>query len=150
VDPPAVRRHQVALAAVAAAPAGALVVLMLHHHVLPLPADHVGEWIISCLGWPYADELERGIDVIEGLRGRCDLVLHGHRHNAAERLLWQEEARALRVVNAGSAPSMGRVRVMARSGGRVIGEHWLELDVGRAPRPAPAKQAGRAPARATV
>ncbi len=38
--------------AVARAPPDALVVLMLHHHLLPLPADHLGERLASLLGWP--------------------------------------------------------------------------------------------------
>jgi 3',5'-cyclic-AMP phosphodiesterase len=114
--------------AVAGAAEGALVVLMLHHHLLPLPADHLGERLASLLGWPNAAELGLGRDLVDSLRGRCDLVLHGHRHAAGERVLPPRGGRTLRVLNAGSTPALGRVRVIRHAAGRVVSQQWLAIE----------------------
>jgi 3',5'-cyclic-AMP phosphodiesterase len=113
--------------AVAGAEEGALVVLMLHHHLLPLPEDHLGERLASLLGWPNAAELDLGRDLIDCLHGRCDLVLHGHRHAAGERVLAPRAGRALKVLNAGSTPALGKARVIEHLAGVVVSEHWLEI-----------------------
>jgi 3',5'-cyclic AMP phosphodiesterase CpdA len=112
--------------AVASAPRGALVAVMLHHHVLPLPEDHLVERVASWLGLPHAAELERGRELVDLLLGRCDLVLHGHRHAAAELAAGERGRRSLRVVNAGCTPDAGRIRVVAHAGGRIVGERWIE------------------------
>ncbi len=114
---------------VASAPSGALIVLMLHHHLLPLPEDHVGERLASFLGWPNAGELELGRVLVDRLRDRCDLVLHGHRHAASEHALLPRSGRALHILNAGSTPELGRVRLVTHAEGRVVGQRWLELDM---------------------
>ncbi len=113
--------------AVDAAPPGALVVLMLHHHLLPLPADHFPERLASLLRLPNAAELPLGRILLERLRGRCDLVAHGHRHAASGVVLPARAGRPLRVLNAGSTPELGRVRVLAHRHGRVVAETWLEV-----------------------
>ena len=120
-------------AAVAAAPEGALVALMLHHHLLPLPADHFGERLATWLGWPNADELALGAELLEALRGRCDLVVHGHRHAESAVVLPARAGRPLRILNAGSTPELGRARLLEHAAGRVVSERWL--DVGRAGAP---------------
>jgi 3',5'-cyclic AMP phosphodiesterase CpdA len=112
--------------AVASAPRDLLVTVMLHHHVLPLPEDHLVERVASWLGLPNAAELERGGDLVRLLLGRCDLVLHGHRHSAAEFQFAGAGGRVLRVVNAGCTPDAGRVRVVTHARGKVVGERWLE------------------------
>jgi 3',5'-cyclic-AMP phosphodiesterase len=114
--------------AVADAAEGALVVLMLHHHLLPLPEDHLGERLASLLGWPNAAELDLGRELTDVLRGRCDLVLHGHRHAAGERVLAAPGGRPLHVLNAGSTPALGRARLVAHAAGRVVSETWLTVD----------------------
>ncbi len=113
--------------AVASAPPGTLVVLMLHHHLLPLPEDDLGERLVSLLGWPNAAELERGRDLLDRLWGRCDLVLHGHRHVASEVVLEPRRGRPLHVLNAGSTPALGRARVIAHAAGRIVSERWLDV-----------------------
>lgn len=116
--------------AVGAAPPGALVVLMLHHHLLPLPGDLLVERLASLVGLPNASELERGRELVDRLRGRCELIVHGHRHSAGEVLLPPRSAsRPLRILNAGSTPELGRVRLLSASGGHVVAERWLELGV---------------------
>ena len=133
------------LAAVSAAAAGApsrsLVVLMLHHHLLPLPEDHLSERVASWLGWPNAAELSRGAELVEILRGRCDLVLHGHRHAESAVILPGERGRTLHIRNAGSTPELGRTRIFAHRDGRIVGERWLDVrrpvDPGRSRRAAP-------------
>jgi len=113
-------------AAVEGAPSEALVAVLLHHHVLPLPADHAAERLVSWLGWPYADELEQGRELLAVLRGRCDLVLHGHRHTPQGALLFAGDARPLSVFNAGSSTELGRVRVFCHQRGQLQSDPaWL-------------------------
>ena len=54
------------------------------------------------------------------LRGRCDLVLHGHRHVPRARTLFADDARPLGLYNAGCTPALGRFRVFAHAGGRLL------------------------------
>ncbi len=117
-----------------AAPPGSLVAVALHHHLLPLPEEHVGERLAAFLGWPHAAEVAGGPELVHALRGRCDLVLHGHRHRAAEHTLDAAGPRPLRVLNAGSTPELGRARLLAHERGRLLAQAWLGS--GRdAPRP---------------
>ncbi len=122
------------VAAVDCAPEHHLVVVMLHHHVLPLPEDHLGERLATFLGWPCADELPLGLELISRIGGRCQLIVHGHRHRAGEVTIGDEGGRDLQVLNAGSSPQLGRVREVTYQRGRVCGSRWLEI--GDAPRPA--------------
>lgn len=113
-------------AAVARAPLRTVVAVLLHHHVLPLPADHAAERLVSWLGWPYCDELEQGRALVVALRGRCDVILHGHRHTPRSARLFQDDLRPLHICNAGSSTQLGHVRVFAHQHGRLIGEPtWL-------------------------
>jgi 3',5'-cyclic-AMP phosphodiesterase len=131
--------------ALAAAPAGTLTVVMLHHHLLPLPEENLGERLASLLGWPHADEVAGGEALVAALRGRCDLVLHGHRHRATELALPALDGRALRVLNAGASGELGRIRLVAHEAGRVVAERWLAFTqrrrLGRAATPSPARAA---------
>jgi Icc protein len=103
------------------APAGALVVLLLHHHVLPLPGENVIERLFTWVGWPFADELYTGRTLLDALRGRCDLILHGHRHQPVTISLFQDSPRPLTVCNAGSSTALGSVRVFSHHEGQVLG-----------------------------
>jgi 3',5'-cyclic AMP phosphodiesterase CpdA len=118
-------------AAAGQAEPGQLVVLLLHHHVHPLPGDDLWERLSDLVGLPWTAELAAGRDMLGRLRGRCDLVLHGHRHVPAELVVGRGSARPVRVVNAGSSTSLGRVRVFAHAGGQVVGEGWLTAGAGR-------------------
>jgi Icc protein len=120
--------------AVDAAPAGDLVALALHHHLLPLPADGLSERVSNFLRLPNAAELRRGRDLLESLRGRCDVVAHGHRHSASDVALPSASGRVLRVMNAGSTPELGRVRILTHARGRVVAEGWLGFAPGEARR----------------
>ncbi len=111
--------------ALGAAPSGSLVAVALHHHLLPLPEEHVGERLAALLGWPHAAEVAGGPELVQALRGRCDLVLHGHRHRAAELTLDAGAPRPLRVLNAGSTPELGRARLLAHEAGRLLAQAWL-------------------------
>jgi 3',5'-cyclic AMP phosphodiesterase CpdA len=114
-------------AALARAPAGRLVVLLLHHHPLPLPEESLPERLSTRLGWPYAAELRLGAALLEVVRGRCDLVLHGHRHLPREQRLWSGERRALGVYNAGCSTALGRFRVFTHAAGATLGApEWWE------------------------
>jgi len=131
--------------ALAAAPEGALSVLALHHHLLPLPPDFAAERLSDLMVWPNAAELPLGAQLLERIRGRCDLVLHGHRHTPSDLLLGAGAGRPLRVLNAGSTTELGRVRLLAARGGRVGEDAWLELGDGRT-RPLAGALVGRAAA----
>ncbi len=82
------------------APPGALVAVLLHHHPLPLPEESLAERVSSLFGWPFAQELAMGHELVARALGRCDLLLHGHRHVPGLRVLGQD--RPLVVCNAGS------------------------------------------------
>ncbi len=115
--------------ALEAAPEGALTVLALHHHLLPLPPDNLAEGLSSLLGWPNAAELRLGGELLSRIRGRCDLVLHGHRHVPAEIVLGTEAERPLRVLNAGATGELGRFRVLPAVADRLGEGTWIEVGV---------------------
>jgi Icc protein len=111
------------------APPGATVAAVLHHHLLPLPEDQLAERLATLVGLPFASELAAGARLLELLRGRCDLVLHGHRHQPSEVVLDATGARPLRVINAGSTTALQRLRMLRlRPTGGGWTERWLELD----------------------
>jgi Icc protein len=110
------------------APAGALVALLLHHHPISLPAENLLERLASRFGFPYADELNLGQKMLGLALGRCDLVLHGHRHVPSARVLDPSGSRPLRVYNAGCSPARGGVNVFAHLAGVLCGEpRWLRV-----------------------
>jgi 3',5'-cyclic-AMP phosphodiesterase len=115
-------------AALDAAPAGCLVVIALHHHVLPMPEEHAMERLSSWLGFGFTSELARGRDLLTRVRGRCDLVLHGHRHVPRGARLFCAP-RPLYVFNAGSSTELGRVRLFAHDGAGDLlgGPLWLDV-----------------------
>jgi 3',5'-cyclic AMP phosphodiesterase CpdA len=121
------------------APGGALCALLLHHHPLPLPEEHPFESLVTWAGWPNARELYQGRQLLDVLRGRCDLVLHGHRHVPAEATLFPDSVRSLRLFNAGSTTELERFRVFEHRDGALRGEPaWVSFDRTRAPSPIPA------------
>jgi len=111
-----------------AAPPGHLVVIALHHHVLPMPEEHAMERLSSWLGFIYTTELQRGRDLLMRVRGRCDLVLHGHRHVPRAARLFGPP-RPTHIFNAGSSTELARVRVFAHNGaGHLLGGPlWLDV-----------------------
>jgi predicted phosphodiesterase len=111
--------------ALSAAPADKLVVIAVHHHVLPLPEEHVAERLSSFFGWPFTAELERGRELLDRVRGRCGLVLHGHRHHPrGVRVPAEDGLTAVQVYNAGSSTELGGIRIFEHAGGRVVNEPW--------------------------
>jgi len=100
------------------APAGATRVLLLHHHLLPLPEEDLFERLVSRLGWPNAAELPAGLELLRRVRHRCDLVLHGHRHAPAELRPFACES-PLRVYNGGSSTELQAFRIFDVDGPRV-------------------------------
>ncbi len=121
--------------ALALAPRGSTSAVLLHHHLLPLPVEGVGEWFADRVGWPHAGELPLGKELLRRVIGRCDLVLHGHRHVPREFLV--EHPRALRVANAGSSTALGAYRVFRHEAGRVESLGWRQVSQAL-PRPLPA------------
>ncbi|HET8540763.1 MAG TPA: metallophosphoesterase [Anaeromyxobacter sp.] len=123
-------------AALAEAPQRALSVVMLHHHVLPLPPDDLAETLSGWLGWPNAEELPRGRELLALARGRCDLVLHGHRHVPSGSSPFPGDARPLAVVNAGCSPERGGAGIFLHDDGRVVGTRWIAASPDRSRRAA--------------
>ncbi len=100
---------------------------MLHHHLLRSRRTIFSERLASWLGLPNAAELARGRDLLEALSGRCDLVVHGHRHAASSIVLPGRAGRSLQVMNAGSTPELGFCRVLAHADGGIVAERRLDL-----------------------
>jgi 3',5'-cyclic AMP phosphodiesterase CpdA len=110
-------------AALSLAPEGATVVVAMHHHAIPLPTETALEHLSTLLGLPYAAELATGAQMLEVLAGRCDVLLHGHRH--VPRAMTIPGARPLAVYNAGCSSDLERVRVLTPAAGAVASERWL-------------------------
>jgi 3',5'-cyclic AMP phosphodiesterase CpdA len=114
-------------AALARAPARHLAVVLMHHHPLPLPEDRAVERISSWMGWRFTHELERGQELLDRIRGRCDLLLHGHRHVPCERRPFADDLRPLRVLNAGCSTELGRACIFTHVAGQLVSEPtWLD------------------------
>ena len=110
-----------------AAPKSSLVALVLHHHPIPLPEETLPERLATRLGWPYAMELRLGAALLGRVRGRCDLVLHGHRHVPRELVLFADEPRPLQLFNAGCSTALGRFRVLSHARGALVARpFWLD------------------------
>jgi 3',5'-cyclic AMP phosphodiesterase CpdA len=105
------------------APRDHLPVIALHHHVVPLPEEHAAEKLSFLLGWPFTAELERGRELLDRIRGRCGLVLHGHRH-VPRGVRLQEGLHSVRIFNAGSSTLLGGARVFEHAGGVLVGHPW--------------------------
>jgi 3',5'-cyclic AMP phosphodiesterase CpdA len=121
---------------------GALVVAALHHHVVPLPAEGFWEKVSEALELPNHSELSLGTALLKTLRGRCDLVLHGHRHVPRQFVIDPESDRPMRVFNAGSTTELGAYRVFEHHGGRLLTEGvWRHV----APIPSPSPHVRPAP-----
>jgi 3',5'-cyclic AMP phosphodiesterase CpdA len=111
------------------APEGSLRAVLLHHHPLPLPTEDPFETLVTWIGWPNARELSHGRQLVEVIRGRCDLLLHGHRHVPAELRLFAGEPRPLRVYNAGSTTQLERFRVFQHREGALLAEPaWVSFE----------------------
>lgn len=110
--------------ALASAPEDRVVALLLHHHVLPLPEDSPIEWLIARLGFRAMHELPLGVELLERVRGRADLVLHGHRHVPRVLELEGDAGRALSIFNAGSSTELGGYNVFEHREGRLLGAPW--------------------------
>lgn len=113
------------------APPGTLRLLLVHHHPLPQLEEALHERVATRLGLP--DELERGEELLRGIAGHCDLVLHGHRHRPRAHELFAGTRNPLHVWNAGSAPELGRVRVVRHLAGRILDWSWISTQELRAP-----------------
>jgi 3',5'-cyclic AMP phosphodiesterase CpdA len=109
-------------AALADAAAGSLVAVLLHHHVVRLPEETLGEWFAVRFGWPHANELELGDALLRRCLGRADLVLHGHRHVPRSFRVAGPEARPLRIFNAGSSTELSSARLFTHQHGALVGE----------------------------
>lgn len=103
-----------------------LIVVTLHHHILPLPLEGFLDRLSSWLWLPFTAELYLGNLLLNTLKERCDLVLHGHKHNPAEIIIPMTN-RSLRICNAGSSTLMNAFRVFDYENGKIINEPtWIK------------------------
>ncbi|MFL5357598.1 metallophosphoesterase family protein [Archangium sp.] len=122
-------------AALSAAPTGALTAVLVHHHVLPLPEESFPERFATRMGWPHASELALGAELVRRVQGRCDLILHGHRHMPREFNLGSFQGRGLRIYNSGSSIELGGFRLFQHAAGRLVGEpEWQQTALPPAPK----------------
>lgn len=108
-------------------PEQTFVIVALHHHPLPLPAEILIEYISSWFSLPFAEHLSYGSRLLEKIKGRCDLVLHGHRHVPSE-IVFPYTQRSLAIYNAGSSTGLCAFRRFDIHDGRLIGEPiWISV-----------------------
>ena len=113
--------------AIDALPETDLIIVAHHHHLLRLPLEGFLEHLSHVLWLPFADALRHGPTLLRRLRGRADLVFHGHRHVPAE-TLFLDLPRPLRVFNAGSSSRLGRFRLFLHEDGKLVGEStWIQV-----------------------
>lgn len=113
---------EAASAALDTAARGSLVAVLLHHHVVRLPEETLGEWFAERFGWPHAQELELGNELLKRCLGRADLVLHGHRHIPRCFRVAGPEERPLRIFNAGSSTELSSFRLFTHAGGALVAD----------------------------
>jgi Icc protein len=104
-----------------------LVVVALHHHLMPLPAQDLVERFATWMGTRWAAEVEGGSGLLDRLRGQIDLVLHGHRHVPGEQTPYEHLPRPVRIHNAGATTVQGRFRVFTHAAGRILGSRWEQV-----------------------
>jgi 3',5'-cyclic AMP phosphodiesterase CpdA len=110
------------------APATDFVAIAMHHHLLPLPVDLWLEKISDIFFLPFAAELKLGRALLERLKGKCDLVLHGHRHAATE-INFAPDGRSLSLFNAGSSVKLKKMRLFEIEDGKLMRPPiWIEAE----------------------
>ncbi len=108
-------------------PENTFVIVALHHHPLPLPAELLIEHISSWFSLPFAENLSYGSRLLEKIKGHCDLVLHGHRHVPSE-IIFPYAQRPLTISNAGSSTSLRAFRRFDIENGRLAYEPtWISV-----------------------
>ena len=105
-------------AALVDADPGAVVCVLLHHHLMTLPTESRFEGGGQGVGLPFKQHLARGPSLLARLLGRVDLVLHGHRHRPAG--AWIRGRRPLGVFNAGCSPDLGSFREFRHRAGKIL------------------------------
>ena len=111
------------------APDTDLVIVAMHHHLLPMRGDLWIERVLNWLELPTAKEVRLGRMLIDQLKkGSCDLILHGHRHIPKE-MYFTDEGSALQMYNGGSSTELQRFRVFTHQDGTLIQPPtWMNVE----------------------
>jgi Icc protein len=107
--------------------ASTLRVLMLHHHPLPLPEDGHWERIGGWLRITQTRAAVNGDKLLAAIDGRCDLVLHGHRH-IQRHVPKAAGGTPVDIYNAGSSTELCAFRVFEHEGATLTGVSWVSLN----------------------
>ena len=107
-------------------PKNKTVIILLHHHLLPLPEETFWEKVAKKIGLPFADELDLGNKLIEVATGKVDLILYGHRHDFMSEFNFSND-RILSVYNSGCTPKWKKYRVFSMEAGKIIDTEWVEF-----------------------
>ncbi len=116
-------------------PKNALRVCVFHHHPFALPEDDIWEKLGGWLGITRAEHLHAGDALLSSLLGRCDVVLHGHRHVPHQHRL-QSHHGALDIISGGSSTGLGRYRVLTYAGDTLVKTAWVKASTRNQPQDA--------------
>lgn len=100
-------------------PRNQLPVLLLHHHLRPLPVEDMPEVLSETFGLPFTNALAGGQGLLNVLADRT-LVLHGHKHRPGKTVGVGPVC-----YNAGSTTELGAFRVFEVAEGRLQSERWI-------------------------
>lgn len=98
-------------------------IVLLHHHLLPLPPDGPLEFFAEWGDLPFLEAVDRGRGFVDALGvAGARLVLHGHKHKPA-----QTDRPGVSVVNAGSTTELGSFRVFEIESGQLTSSQWYRF-----------------------
>ena len=91
---------------------------------MALPEDDVWEKLGGWLGITRAEHLHSGDMLLASLLGRCDVVLHGHRHRP-HRYRMQSEYGTLHISSGGSSTELFGYRTLAFAERELVASDWF-------------------------
>lgn len=106
------------------APQNKVIITMLHHHVIPLREEAFWEHVSRFMGFVFTLELNMGKELIELIKGRCDMLLFGHRHLPLS--LEYPGIKQLFLYNAGATTIAKKYRLFDYNDGKLTSDpQWI-------------------------